>query len=50
MLKANKFEFSDKKIDALPYVEKMYSNSVWLRNGLEEAKLKLRVYKTKKSF
>ena len=50
MLKANKFEFSDKKIDALPLVEKMYSSADWIRNGTEVGKLKLRVNKTSKTF
>lgn len=50
MLKANNFEFSDKKIDALPLVEKLYSNTEWIRNGSDEAKLKLRVGRTSKTF
>jgi len=50
MYKSNNFEFSDKKIDALPLGEKLYSNQDWIRNGLDKGKLKIRVGKRDKTF
>ncbi len=50
MLERNTIEFSDKKINALPFVEKVYSSSDWIKEGSEQGRLKIRVGRQSKTF
>jgi len=50
MLERNTIEFSDKTINALPFVEKVYSSSDWIKEGSEQGRLKIRVGRQSKTF
>ena len=46
----NNLVFTDENIEALPYVEKMYSHPDWIKSGQSRGKLKIRVGRETKTF